>query len=113
MDKRDETRKRHPTESCASIQTNKTRYQKRKREGSSDEFLPPEIVDDIVAFLRCFGLRESVPEAKSLVACAGDDSFAVGGHGEVENATSVAGESGGGVHRWVAPDANLREQLVR
>lgn len=52
-------------------------------------------------------LLESVPEAKSLVASAGDDDFAVWTHGKIEDAVGVASQGDNLLHARILPDNDL------
>lgn len=52
-----------------------------------------QIENAFVLFLTS-SLAEHVPEAECLVSCSGDDGFAVGTEGEVQDAVRVAGQLG-------------------
>ncbi len=54
-----------------------------------------------------FFLRVDIPEPKSLITCASDNSLAVRADSKVEHATGMSEKSGCFLHLWVFPEHDL------
>lgn len=66
-----------------------------------------EIQHTIGLCARRFFPRKGVPEAKSFVASASDDSLSLGTHGEIQDTVSVPSEGRHHTERRVLPYADL------